>query len=197
MYLDNNNGRNYLAAGANPQTQVLIPIATKPGPHKLRVVLFNNDHSLYSPATEGSANFTVIDTKPKVIVKISNPKVKSGEKAKLTVTVLNFKLDANKMGKPKIKGEGHYHVYLDNNTGGNYLAVGASKTIEVLIPLTASPGKHTLRVTLMQNDHSPVQPAVQSSVAIDVVAGSVQTKVLCDLCRLPVLCRQNSSRRIP
>ena len=35
------------------------------------------------------------------------------------------------MGQPNASGHGHYHVYLDNATGGNYLVEDAAANVQV------------------------------------------------------------------
>jgi hypothetical protein len=90
----------------------------------------------------------------------------AGEMVTVTVAVQNFKLVAP--GGPNVPGEGHYHVYLDGATGGNYLAAGQTPTKPVTIPVGTTPGAHTLRVNISNNDHSPLTPPVEEILPITV-----------------------------
>ena len=54
VYLDNASGDDYLAAGADPTTSVVIPADISDGSHDLRVVLHNNDKTPLDPVVEGS-----------------------------------------------------------------------------------------------------------------------------------------------
>ena len=54
VYLDDASGDDYLVAGADPTTKVIIPADINDGSHDLRVVLHNNDKSPLKPAVEGS-----------------------------------------------------------------------------------------------------------------------------------------------
>jgi hypothetical protein len=84
-----------------------------------------------------------------------------------TVTVTNFDL-VEPTGQPNQAGQGHYHIYLDDASGGNYLVAGQTPTVALHIPATASVGAHTLRVSISDNDHQPLIPAVQAIVDLDV-----------------------------
>ncbi|MBK06567.1 MAG: hypothetical protein CL920_29465 [Deltaproteobacteria bacterium] len=172
VYLDNNVGSNYLYAGADANPEFTIPAATTLGVHQLHVVLHNNDHSEYSPKTEAIVNITVSDGSPKVFAQGTKGSVKPGEQMGVSVTVQNFKLDPNGIGKANVKGEGHIHIYLDNETGSNYLYAGADANPTFNIPASTKAGAHTLRVALHNNDHSAVSPAVEATVSFTVSSGS-------------------------
>lgn len=85
--------------------------------------------------------------------------------ATVTITVTNFKLVPP---GPNAPGEGHYHIYLDNAVGGNYLATGQTPTKVIVIPAQTTPGMHSLRVNLTHNDHSPLSPPVETVVPFTV-----------------------------
>jgi hypothetical protein len=99
----------------------------------------------------------------------ANPEtVAAGAVTVVTVTVTNFTLVDPAAMPPNMAGEGHYHIYLDNETGGNYLNVGFDGTEDVTIPVGTTAGAHTLRVALHNNDHTAVTPAVEDVVNITV-----------------------------
>lgn len=70
--------------------------------------------------------------------------------------------------RPNAEGEGHYHVYLDNDTGGMYLSNDFVSPVDVTIPSDTTVGAHTLRVQLFENDHSAIDPVVETVVDITV-----------------------------
>jgi plastocyanin len=177
VYLDNNTGTNYLAAGADNKVAVILPVSTTPGKHTINVELRNNDHSQFKPKTVASISITVESATskgPEVTVKPDKTTVKAGDKMKLTITVKNFTLNKNAIGKAPKAGEGHYHVYLDNNTGTNYLAAGADGTVEITIPKGTSAGQHSIKVSLRENDHSELSPKAEATFNF-TVGGSAPT----------------------
>lgn len=93
--------------------------------------------------------------------------VAAGEMITATVTVQNFVLEAPE-GQGNEPGHGHFHIYLDDATGTNYLLAGETGTVEVRIPAGTPAGPHTLRVNLGQNNHAPLVPAVEDIVDIVV-----------------------------
>ena len=91
----------------------------------------------------------------------------AGETVTGTVVVTNFILEAPQ-NQPNEDGHGHFHLYLDGATGGNYLLNGQSSPIQITIPANTQPGAHTLRLSVSGNDHDPVVPAVEDIVDITV-----------------------------
>jgi hypothetical protein len=84
-----------------------------------------------------------------------------------TVVVENFVLE-EPAGQPNEPGHGHYHVYLDGAQGTGYLVADQSPTTLITIPLQTTPGPHTLRISLGQNNHAPLQPPVEEIIDITV-----------------------------
>lgn len=86
----------------------------------------------------------------------------------LTISVSDFRLSPEGIGGANEDGVGHYRVYLDNASGDDYLVAAAGATAKVTIPADISDGSHDLRVVLLNNDKSPLQPPVESSVLLIV-----------------------------
>lgn len=80
-----------------------------------------------------------------------------------SITAENFEFVApTDPPSANVEGEGHYHIYLDNNTGTNYLAASIAATTPVVIGAPTAGwtvGAHTLKVVLNNNDHSEVANA--------------------------------------
>lgn len=53
IYLDEAKGDDFLAEGAAPSSKITVPADITDGSHELRVVLYNNDKTPFSPAVEG------------------------------------------------------------------------------------------------------------------------------------------------
>jgi hypothetical protein len=93
--------------------------------------------------------------------------VAAGGTVKATITVTNFVLEAP-VNQPNEDGHGHFHIYLDGAMGGSYLVADQVPMVDVEIPASTAPGPHTLRVSLGENSHAPVIPAVEDIVDITV-----------------------------
>ncbi len=100
---------------------------------------------------------------------------------KVSVDVQNFNI-ANKQGQAKVNGEGHYHYYYDvdmpstPNTpavtaAGTYATTTAGSFTFTNVP----PGRHTLSVQLVNNDHSPLSPAMFSQAIIMIPSPVIPT----------------------
>ena len=97
----------------------------------------------------------------------------SAGSVKLFIEATNFMI-VNQLGKSNRGGEGHVHFFLDVDpipttkgkpavsAEGTYHAVAASS---YTIPGIA-PGKHTLAVELVNNDHTPLDPPVVAAISI-------------------------------
>ncbi|MBL8744006.1 MAG: hypothetical protein JNK04_23025 [Myxococcales bacterium] len=91
----------------------------------------------------------------------------AGDTVDVMVTVTGFVLEAPQ-GQPNEDGHGHFHIYLDGATGGSYLVAGQTEQVSLTIPANAAAGAHTLRISLGENSHAPVSPAVEDIVDITV-----------------------------
>lgn len=108
------------------------------------------------------------NTAPSVAATPDVTTVAAGGDVVLTITATNFTLVDFSTAPPNAPGEGHYHVYLDNETGANYLAADFMGTTTVTIPAATAAGAHTLKVQLFENDHMPLAPEVSTVVNITV-----------------------------
>ncbi len=106
---------------------------------------------------------------PTVHLTIDPTTMKGGDTVTATVDVTHFVLEAP-AGQPNQPGHGHYHIYLDQASGGDYLVANQTPSVPVQIPQGTTVGAHTLRVSLGNNDHSPLSPPVEDHVDIMVVA---------------------------
>ena len=105
------------------------------------------------------------------VAAVANPTtLAAGDSTELTLTFTgDFTLtDPGPTGGTTVDGQGHYHIYLDNATGGDYLVNDFVNPVTVLIPTGTAAGTHTLHVVLEGNDHMPLTPNVQTDVEITV-----------------------------
>ena len=79
-----------------------------------------------------------------------------------TITVTGFVLEAPG-GQPAIDGHGHIHAYLDDATGGAYLAIISTTASPAVIGLpSGTTGPHRLEFQLVGNDHMPLVPEIRT-----------------------------------
>ncbi len=104
---------------------------------------------------------------PTIEVTATPNSIAAGETTQLTIAVTNFELD--QPGGANEDGHGHYHVYLDDATGGDYLTNGSTPTVMVEIPANTPAGAHTLRINLTDNNHKPFNPSIEDIVDITVL----------------------------
>ena len=108
------------------------------------------------------------DAHPSVTIASDKTTAFRGDTITLTVRVFNFILDATLKGQANAAGIGHYHIYLDDARGGDYMATSVEPTVQVQLPVTISDGTHILKVVLRNNDHSPIAPSAEDTIAIIV-----------------------------
>ena len=113
-------------------------------------------------------------------LKITSPSNGATQKTgdiKITTQVKNFNV-LDKQGQTNVTGEGHLHFYMDVNpipsaagqpaipTDGTAVWAHISDTSYTF--QNVSPGTHTFAVQLVNNDHTPVVPAVTDMVTVTV-----------------------------
>lgn len=81
--------------------------------------------------------------KPKLDVELEL----DGDTATVRV-ITDMHINANQYGQARKEGEGHVHMYLDEGE-----KIGVKQEIQLLEDLPS--GKHTLKVSLHNNDHTP------------------------------------------
>ncbi|HEX9709038.1 MAG TPA: hypothetical protein VGB42_03605 [Candidatus Thermoplasmatota archaeon] len=140
----------------------LVLYGVSPGPHELVMELRNNDHSALSPRVVDWTLFTVAAGAPSIrITAPSDGSTVPLNWTVVTVEVANLILDPDAVGGSPVAGRGHWHVFVD----GVYISFSATGQA-VVADLT--PGVHTLRVQLHQNNHEPLDPAVFHEVTVTV-----------------------------
>lgn len=82
----------------------------------------------------------------------------------ITVTVTNFTLTNPFAGDARIAnadGHGNYSLYLDTSSAA--FTSDYQKSIQLAIPVGTASGSHTFKVTVFQNDGTPVSPALSAT----------------------------------
>ncbi len=150
------------------------------GVHTFSVELVNNDHTPLNPPVTSTIQVTVQTATPgQPQVTITQPLTSQTPPAgdiTVSVDVSNFDL-VDKLGQSNVAGEGHLHYFLDVTppttpgqpaitTPGTYApTINTSFTWK---NITA--GQHTFSVELVNNDHTPLQPPVTTSVTVTVTS---------------------------
>jgi sugar lactone lactonase YvrE len=86
-----------------------------------------------------------------------------GNEVKLSVVTLNHLLKDFSQSKEAKAGEGHLHLWLDDEKLEASSAIKHFKT-EPVVFRNLKPGKHTLTIQVVGNDHKPVQPEVKKVI---------------------------------
>ncbi len=162
--------KDYITADFKDKVTIKLPAATKPGAHKLRVILMNNDHTVYKPEAKTAIDINVIDPNaPRISFKVDKTSVKAGDKMQVTVEVKNFALKAIS-GTPTNKaGEGHFHLaFDDNDPEQTYITATHETDVTITIPSNLPKGKHKLVAYLMNNDHTKYSPEVKFSLEFEI-----------------------------
>ncbi len=156
-----------------------IPFDVAPGNHTIRLQLVNNFHAALTPdisqtisvmatdAPAGSPELTILSPAGAL-----NADTTVGSSFKVSFLIRNFQL-ADPIGQSAALNMGHIHVFLD----GKYYSIVASEGPIAFDLLTA--GQHTIKLQLVNNDHTPLTPDV--SKTITVTASSIPVAAQVDL----------------
>lgn len=131
-----------------PFTGMMVDLSDLPaGIHELKVELVNNDHSPLMPEAMDMVMFELLPIPMIEIISPDNGTTLDGSTLELEVEVTNFILNASAIEGMNIMGEGHYHIYINDDL------VGPFTYLEVMIEDLPA-GDHVLKVMLVNNDHS-------------------------------------------
>jgi hypothetical protein len=83
-----------------------------------------------------------------------------GRSATITFKVTNFKLSAEHIGQKPVPGEGHLHLYVDGKEKA-MLKTDAPVRLENL-----SVGKHNIKLSLRQNDHTALKVEKEFNIEV-------------------------------
>ena len=126
---------------------MVVPTGASVGPHTFRVSLRNNDHTALAPPVEVRLPFlAVTNTSPSVTINspADNASVAAGADLTMMLTFMNF-ASRDFMGQMGITPpNGHFHVYLDGASGGDYLIATYVPNPVVRIPAATTAGAHRL-----------------------------------------------------
>lgn len=102
----------------------------------------------------------------------------------VSAMALNFNL-VDKLNSPNIPGEGHLHYFMDVDapTTPDQLAIPASGAYFATANTSytfrgVTPGTHTFSVELVNNDHTPLVPAVVAKVTVNITAPTPKVVII-------------------
>ncbi len=130
------------------------------GSHTVKVDLRTNSHQLLSPTVEDTITVTAVDPSISIVEPTASATV--GTLVFLQVQIAGFIIDAENVGQANVPGRGHYHVTVDGATI-DFMVTGLTYAVKDL-----AEGDHTLAVSLHNNDHSALSPAVTDQVTVTV-----------------------------
>ena len=101
----------------------------------------------------------------------------TGPEVTVMFSLSAFEIDAANVGKVNAPGKGHLHGYLD---GGNYIPIADNKVVlnKATTGVDLTPGKHTLKLELVNNDHGKVSPSVEKTLTFTVAGEEKKNLVL-------------------
>jgi hypothetical protein len=147
------------------------------GNHTISVELVNNDDSPLEPPVVSTIQVNVVPelgTPQTVILSPRDGAMVTSGNVTISVEVDNFNL-VQKPSEPPLSNEGHLIYFLDveapTNPGGPALTDNGTFASETSLShtwLNVAPGIHTFSVELVNDDNSPLIPAVVAKVSIAV-----------------------------
>ena len=150
-----------------------IPFNNVPaGQHNITLQLVNSDHTPLSPDVEASV-IVQVTTAPQGSPKLAilspagllNNATTVSPSFVVSFAVFNFVL-TEPVGQPKALNTGHIHIFLDGAYYGQATSVNSIQFIGL------SPGAHTIKLELVNNDHSSLSPGVSQSITVTVSGAS-------------------------
>jgi len=157
VFLDGNYYLLWATANSIPFTNI------RPGLHTVLIQMVNDTHvPLGGTATSLSLSYQVSNTPGTPTLKILSPADSSSVPSNFVVSfiVANFTM-TDPVGQPSALNTGHLHVLVD----GNYYNLWARPEG---VPLTLSGGSHTVKLQLVNNNHTALSPDVSKSITVNV-----------------------------
>ena len=168
VYLDDADGEDYLLASASLEDSFVLPEGVPSGQHELR---FSLREKSGAPVGFDRVVDVFVGAGPPGVAILSpfaGQPVHPGTVLLFAVQASNYLLKSFVPDTPNVYGQGHYRVYLDNQTGDNFLLASANTQGLVTLPEDMTLGPHTIRVALHNNDGSEL--GVETEIWLDVVA---------------------------
>jgi hypothetical protein len=147
------------------------------GSHKFSVELANNDHTPLNPPVTASVQVLIIPEIGPPSLVILTPRdgsIVNGPNVTITTQVANFNL-VGKLGGTNAAREGHLHYFMDveaPTVTGQPAMTAPGTYADTADPSyswsNVAPGGHTFSVELINNDHTPLDPAVTTRITVMV-----------------------------
>jgi hypothetical protein len=147
-----------------------------PGNHTFSVQLVNNNNNPLPAAAVDSVTIKVDPPQGNPTLKIANPQDSSELPPGIvivTAEVNNFIISHKDMGAVNRAGEGHLIFYIDEDppTDQGQPAITETSIVSTNLQLLWKPvplGNHTFSIQLVNNDDTPLNPAVIAKVSVTV-----------------------------
>ena len=172
-------------------TFTLLGDAIAPGKHTLIFDLASNTHM----DMEDTVQHVTIDYEPTsprpapaAVPNPGSPSVRImspadgatvGPRFTLQVDKSNFNPSLGLEGKPNLSGFGHYHVMVDMDVFPMMMMTGGMMAMDGMVAMPGSdtvpldlsawpPGKHTITVEPVQDDHTPIEGAKEGMITVNL-----------------------------
>ena len=117
------------------------------------------------------------DTSPQIVIASPSDGFVNSSSAEVEVEITNLDISGEALGGAHVEGEGHWHLYVSNDTVGDRALWGmASETFMLATRLEV--GENEICAELTQNDHSPLDPAAEACELIEVPVEARRIEVL-------------------
>jgi len=140
------------------------------GNHTIKLQLVNNDHSVLNPDVSKTIAISVTEApsgQPSLRILSPagalNTDTNVATSFKVSFIVNNFTF-ADPVGQPNALNTGHIHVFIDEK----YYVLWTS-TLPIPFDSMAQ-GQHTIKLQLVTNRHSPLNPDVSTTITVNVQA---------------------------
>src|SRR6266852_954191 len=157
VFLDGNYYLLWATANSIPFVNI------RPGLHTVLIQMVNDTHApIVGTSTSLSLSYQVSNTPGTPTLKILSPADSSSVQSNFVVSfiVANFTM-TDPAGQPSALNTGHLHVLVD----GNYYNLWARPEG---VPLTLSGGSHTVKLQLVNNNHTALSPDVSKTITVNI-----------------------------
>lgn len=147
------------------QTEVVLT----PGSRRLTARLVDNAGAALDPKVEASRVLDVVSRETTVTILSPRPGEVVPKRFPVAVALEDFELSQDVLAPsdPPVPGRGHFHAFLRKQGTASFVYQGffLSETFELQVD---SPGLWDVAVALHYENHSPVTPAVEAVVTVNV-----------------------------
>ncbi len=144
----------------------------QPGQHTIKLELVNSDHTPLNPDVSASTTLQVTSAPqgPPSLTILSpagalNSATNVSPSFVVSFAINNFTF-TDPIGQPKALNTGHMHIFLDDVYYGLWTSMNPIPFIGL------NSGSHTIKLQLVNNDHTPLSPDLSQTISVTVSGAS-------------------------